>query len=43
VSCERVDELLPAACHVVDQYATDEIVNPSGVDEVALGASDKLW
>jgi transposase-like protein len=22
-----VDELLPAACHVVEQYATDEIVN----------------
>jgi transposase, IS6 family len=24
-----LDELLPAACHVTEQYATDEIVNPS--------------
>ena len=27
-----LDELLPAALHVVEQYATDEIVNPSGID-----------
>jgi hypothetical protein len=24
-----LDELLPSACHITEQYATDEIVNPS--------------
>jgi transposase, IS6 family len=31
-----LEELIPAACHVTEQYATDEIVNPSGVDERGL-------
>jgi hypothetical protein len=31
-----LEELLPAACHVMEQYSTDEIVNPSGVDERGL-------
>jgi len=31
-----LDEVLPGACHIVEQYATDEIVNPSGVDERGL-------
>jgi hypothetical protein len=31
-----LDELVPAACHITEQYGTDEIVNPSGVDERGL-------
>jgi transposase-like protein len=31
-----LDELLPGACHLIEQYSTDEIVNPSGVDERGL-------
>lgn len=30
-----IEELIPAPCHVTEQYVTDEIVNPSGVDAVA--------
>jgi transposase-like protein len=26
-----LDELAPAACHITEQYATDEIVNPSAL------------
>jgi IS6 family transposase len=29
-----LDELLSSTRHVTKQYATDEIVNPSGVDEM---------
>ena len=31
-----LDELVPAACHVTEQYATDEIVNPSGIDGMGV-------
>jgi transposase, IS6 family len=31
-----LDELVPAACHITEQYATDEIVNRSALCEVGL-------
>jgi hypothetical protein len=31
-----IEELIPAACHVTEQYATDEIVNPATFCEVGV-------
>jgi hypothetical protein len=31
-----IEELIPAACHVTEQYATDEIVNPATLCEVGV-------